>query len=122
MSAKKCYVIIFQKLNCLFLREHRTLRRHINHVGLFAQILTEGFITIVNGLCLHNHTRAAAVGCIVHPAVLIKGILADIAAIDFNKSLFPCPAEYAFAYNGFAHLGKEGHNINPHRQKSPSTV
>ena len=39
-------------------------------------------------------------------------------AADLYRPLFPGAPDDAFPHNRLAHLGEQGHQINPHRQKS----
>ena len=86
---------------------------------LFANVLTQRSVAVKYRLHLHYHSRSAAVGRIVHAVMLVKSIVAYVAAVDFNTAALTGTSDNALAQNGAAHIGKQSQNINPHRQTAP---
>ena len=122
MSAQNRKILSFGKLSDLLLGQRLSLRRHINKIRSFADFLTQRRKAVINRLRLHNHSHSAAVGCIVHSVVPVRRIRSDLVTVNFNKILFSCPSDNAFGKYAFAHFGKKGQYINPHRQKYLSSV
>ena len=116
MPAKDNKIFLRRKLLYYLLIQRSSLGRHIYKPWLciFTKLAYYGHYAVVNGLSLHNHTRSAAVGLIVNPAVLVKGIVPYIVAVYLNKTRLPAPAHNAFTKYSLAHFGEKGSNINPH--------
>ena len=79
-------IVVFRKLHGFFLRKHLSLGRHIDNVPFFAGVYlgcSYRCIAIVYRYGAHKHTHTAAVGSIIHAAVLILGIIAYIVCVYF---------------------------------------
>ena len=74
---------------------------------------------VKNGLRLQKHTHSAAIRVVVHPAVDIKGIGADVVALHRDKPFLPGAAYDAFRKHRLAHGGKESKHVNAHRRTTP---
>ena len=114
MPAEEYQALLLCQLLDLILRKYSALRRHIYHPWLCLVLFHYRHNAIVDGLCLHYHACAAAVGLIVNTAVLVFGIVTDIVRVDLNVAVFDTSADYAFAENSVAHGREQRCNINPH--------
>ena len=83
------------------------LRRHIDKMRALAELIAKRHEAVVDGLSLHYHTCAAAVGRVIHTVMLIFRIIADIAAVYLDAAVLSRSADYAFAEHAEAHIGKE---------------
>ena len=118
MSAEYYEIILGGKLLYYALRQYFALRRHIDYARRRAAFLLYCSYTVVYRLCLHNHTRAAAVCLVIDTVVLISGIVTDIVTMYIYMTCFSSSADYAFRQVRFAHIGKEGSYINPYHRFS----
>ena len=82
MPAEKHQLFFFCKFFRHSLVKGLSLRRKIDHPGLFADPLLQGPVALINRLCLHQHPGSAPVGVIVHTVVLIKCIIPDIYSLN----------------------------------------
>ena len=117
-------VIARGKFSRLRLREHLALRRHIYNSPPTAKInLGRGYRSkaVVYRDGTHEHSLAAAVGSIVHPAVLILGIIADIVRMNLEYARLLRPADYALGEHRFYKLGEKSHYIKAHHTSSLSS-
>ena len=101
------------------LGEHPALRGEEDDPGAVSQFLTHRLKAAVDGLRLHQHPLAAAVGRIIHPAVLVQRIVPDLPAVDVQLSGPPGPADDALPQHRFTHLREQRCDLNPHRQTVP---
>ena len=83
-------------------------------MGLCAEVLADRLVAVVNGLALHYHAHSAAVGRIVHAAVLILSIFPYLTAVQAYFSCLAGSADNALAKYSLAHLGKQCGYFNMH--------
>ena len=108
------------QFQCPLLIQHPALGGHVDHVGLGTDVLLYGIIAAVNGICLHDHAPAAAVGHIVHAAVLVQRILPNIPAADGNMTGGSGSADNALRQHRLAHFRKQSGDLNLHRTSPPA--
>ena len=112
-------MLILPQLQRLLLAEGLPFGRHIDDVRAGFGHGAHRLEAIIDRHGLHQHPLAPAVGGVIHPAVLVLGVVADVVAVDFQLAGLSGPADDALPQHRLAHLGEEGGNINPHRQTAP---
>ena len=70
--------------------------------------------TGVNRLTLHDHTRKASVGIIVHTAVLVGGVVAQVVDMYVHEPLALGPGQNGHIDKAFQHLRQDCDNIYSH--------
>ena len=118
MTAKQNDMLIIYKVDRDTLIKHLSLRRHIYHTGRSIRLLLYCGYAVIYRLCLHDHTRAAAVSLVIDTVMLVSGIVTDIVTMYIYMTCFSSSADYAFREVRFAHIGKEGSYINPYHRFS----
>ena len=85
--------VFFRKIFCHLLVKRLPLWGKINHTwslsfreGCF---FLNGKIGLVNRLCLHQHSCAAAIRIIIHTAVLVKCVVPDIPGFNLKNFILP---------------------------------
>ena len=53
-------------------------------MGLLGQLGANRLVAAKNRVRLHDHSQTAAVWGIIYPAVFIKGVVADIVAVNLQ--------------------------------------
>ena len=71
------------------------------------------------GVYLHQHTRATAIGSVVYRAMLIHGVIARVAVTYGHNPVCYCPPGYPVVGHCAEHLGKQAHQCNLHLVLSP---
>ena len=89
-------------------------------MGPHTAIGADGAEAVGNGLSVHHHAQAAAVGIIVHLLLLIEGIVPDLVTADIQQALGLSAADDAFVQHGAAHIREQGEQIDSHASNSPS--
>ena len=69
----------------------------------------------INGLALHHHSRKATKGIVVHAAMLVGGIVAQVVHVDFNEALLLSTGQNGRTDKALQHFGQHGDNIYTHR-------
>ena len=92
------------------------LGRHIDKIRTSAERAADILKAQGDRLSHHQHTHSAPVGRIVHSFMLVKCKIPQLVAHYLYCSLFPCPADYAFAHDSLTHFRKKGNYINPHHR------
>ena len=107
VAAQQRNIIELRQLLDPLLGQGLALRRHIDKMRALAELIAKRHEAVVDGLSLHYHTCAAAVGRVIHTVMLIFRIIADIAAVYLDAAVLSRSADYAFAEHAEAHIGKE---------------
>ena len=67
-----------------------------------------------DGLDLHHHAGKASEGVIVHAAVLVLGVVAQVVDVNFGQALVLCPLHDGAVEEALNHLRKNGNNVYAH--------
>ena len=121
VSAKQNEVVIVaRKLCSAGLVEHLACGRKIDYVSLgghkalLGLHLQDGGVAIVDGGRHHQHSLAATVRRVVHAAVLILGIIADVVRFYGDRAAFLRASDNAFPKHGIHKSREKRHNIKSH--------
>ncbi len=69
---------------------------------------------IVDGLALHHHARKAAKRIVVHTAVLVLRVIAEVVNVNLHKSLLLGATKDGEVHKVVQHLGHNGDDIDTH--------
>ena len=110
-----------RKLHRLLLGEQLALGGGEHHIGLLPPRLADRLVAAVDGLGLHQHPLAPAVGAIIHPVVLVAGVVPDVPVPHLYLARPLGPADDALVGDRLAHIYKEGGYLKQwyHRQTIP---
>ena len=111
MPAKEQQTGTAGKLHRLLLGKNLPLGGWEDHIGPLPRRLADGLPAAVDGGGLHQHPPAAAVGAVVHPVVLVAGVVPDIPVPHLYLSGPLCPADDAFVGDRLAHIHKKGGHL-----------
>ena len=96
MPAQDENILILPQLDCTLLAEGLSLWGHIDDMRFGCNHFTHRLVAVVDWLGLHQHPLAAAVRGIIHPAVLVLGVVADVVTVYLQFSCPSCPSDDAF--------------------------
>ena len=68
----------------------------------------------VDGLALHHHSRRAAERVVVHTAVLVGGVVAQIVQMYFHQSFLLCACKDRGVDKPVEHFGQHCDNVYSH--------
>ena len=123
MPGHQKQAFLFGKALAHLLGKRRAARRHEHHMRPGAALgrhrLQNGGAAVVNGLRLHHHAGAAAIGVIVHLALLVQRVLAYLVGVKLDAAVFLRAANDALRHERLAYLREQGGNVNPHRHPPP---
>ena len=74
----------------------------------------DGGVAIVDGGRHHQHSLAATVRRVIHAAVLILGIIADVVRFYGDRAAFLGATDNAFPENGIHQIWEKRHNVKSH--------
>ena len=114
VSAQQEQIFLLLQLLGVGLGQHPALRRKIDDIWLFSDLLAHRPPTVVNGLTGHQHTHAAAMQPQVGAAVLIGGVVPYLVTVDFQLSRTDPTPDDAAVYHRLAHFGEQRRNVKPH--------
>ena len=123
MTAYQDQLFIRRELLCRLLREHLARRVKENRTvpfrkcsGLFPDIAHGS----IDWLGFQYHPRPTAARCIIHMAVLVRRVVAEVRVLYVQYAALCRTANDARTEHAREHLGKERHKINSHRNSLSS--
>ena len=84
MAAEQKQILLLGIFHRHLLGQDLSLGRQVDHMGLLGQLGADRLITAKNGVRLHDHPHASAIGSIIYPAVFIQGIVTDIVTVNLQ--------------------------------------
>ena len=87
--------------------------------ALFLHLTDDILAAVIDGLGVHHHAAAAAVGVVVHLLLPVQGVVPDLMAVGFDIASLCGPTQDAFVQHPLAHLREQGRHIHTHHTWSP---
>ena len=84
MAAEQKQILLLGIFHRHLLGQDLSLGRQVDHMGLLGQLGANRLVAAKNRVRLHDHSHTAAVWGIIYPAVFIKGVVADIVAVNLQ--------------------------------------
>ena len=126
MAAHQQKPIVLRQALCLLLGIGLARRRKKNDPGPRAALLLclaqHVHTAVINGLGIHHHAAAAAVGVVVHLALPVQRVIPDLVAMGLDQALAGRAPQNALVQHALAHLGEQGRHVDAHHALSPSSA
>ena len=82
--------------------------------ALLLELGQNGLAAVVDGLGVHHHAAAAAIGVVVHLLLAVEGVVPDLMAVGLDEALAGRPAQDALVQHLLAHVREEGGDVDAH--------